>query len=86
MKYLIEDCDYPGVPVQDYAQAKKVVRRILGSYPSVKRAAMFGSFVRGEQNDSSDVDLLLQIDGNDGSEVMDIGFALAEGSAGTQMC
>lgn len=79
MKYLVEDCDNPAVPVQDYAQAKKVIRRILGSHPSVRRVAMFGSFVRGEQKDSSDVDLLLQIDGNDGSEVMDIGFALAEG-------
>lgn len=40
---------------------------------------MFGSFVRSEQKDSSDVDLLLQIDGNASSDVMDIGFALAEG-------
>lgn len=79
MKYLVEDCDNPAVPVQDYAQAKKVIRRILGSHPSVRRAAMFGSFVRGEQRDSSDVDLLLQIDGMDGSEVMDIGFELVEG-------
>lgn len=79
MKYLVEDCDNPAVPVQDYTQAKKVVRRILGSYPSVRRAAMFGSFVRGEQRDASDVDLLLQIDGNEDEEVMNIGFALAEG-------
>lgn len=40
---------------------------------------MFGSFVRSEQKDSSDVDLLLQIDGNASSDVMDIGFALADG-------
>lgn len=40
---------------------------------------MFGSFVRGEQRDSSDVDLLIETDGKDASEVMDIGFALAEG-------
>lgn len=79
MKYLVKDCDNPAAPVQDYTQAKKIIRRILGSHPSVRRAAMFGSFVRGEQRDSSDVDLLLQIDGKDGSEVMDIGFALAEG-------
>ena len=79
MKYFVEDCDNPAVPVKDYNQAKKVVRRILGSHPSVRRAAMFGSFVRGEQRDSSDVDLLLQIDGKDGSEIMDIGFDLADG-------
>lgn len=40
---------------------------------------MFGSFVRGEQKDSSDVDLLLLVDSKDAVEVMDIGFDLAEG-------
>ena len=40
---------------------------------------MFGSFVRGEQRDSSDVDLLIETDGKDASEVTDIGFDLAEG-------
>lgn len=79
MKYLVEDCDNPAVPVQDYAQAKKVVRQILGSHPTVRRAAMFGSFVRGEQKDSSDVDLLLQIDGKEDGEIMDIGYELVEG-------
>lgn len=79
MKYLVEDCDKPATPVHDYTEAKKVIRKVLSSYPSVRRAAIFGSFVRGEQKDSSDVDLLLQIDGKEGSEVMDIGFALAEG-------
>lgn len=79
MKYLVEDCDNPAVPVQDYIQAKKVVRRILCFHPSVKSAAMFGSFVRGEQKDSSDVDLLLQIDGKEDREIMDIGYELVEG-------
>lgn len=78
MKYLVEDCDNPADPVQDYAEAKKVVRRILGSHPTVKRAAMFGSFVRGEQKDSSDVDLLIETDGKDASEIIDIGFDLVE--------
>lgn len=40
---------------------------------------MFGSFVRGEQKESSDVDLLIETGGKDASEVMDIGFDLAEG-------
>lgn len=78
MKYLVEDCDNPADPVQDYAEAKKVVRRILGSHPTVRRAAMFGSFVRGEQKDSSDVDLLIETDGKDAFEIMDIGFDLVE--------
>lgn len=78
MKFLVEDCDNPATPVHDYSEAKEVIRRVLGSHPSVRRAAMFGSFVRGEQKDSSDVDLLLQIDGNASSEFMDIGFDMAE--------
>lgn len=78
MKYLVEDCNNPADPVQDYTGAKKVIRKVLSSYPSVRRAALFGSFVRGEQKDSSDVDLLLQIDGNEDEEVMDIGFDLVE--------
>lgn len=78
MKYLVEDCDSPATPVHDYTEAKKVIRKVLSSYPSVRRAAIFGSFVRGEQKDSSDVDLLLQIDGNEDGEVMDIGFELVE--------
>lgn len=79
MKYLVEDCDNPATPVHDYTEAKKVICKVLSSYPSVRRAAIFGSFVRGEQKDSSDVDLLLQIDGNEDGEVMDIGFKLVEG-------
>lgn len=79
MKYLVEDCDNPATPVHDYTEAKKVIRKVLSSYPSVRRAAIFGSFVRGEQKDSSDVDLLLQIDENEDGEVMDIGFELVEG-------
>lgn len=78
MKYLFEDCDNPADPVQDYAEAKRIVRQVLGTYPSVRRAAIFGSFVRGEQEDSSDVDLLIETHGMDASEVMDIGFDLAE--------
>ena len=49
MKYLVEDCDNPADPVQDYAEAKEIIRRVLGSHPSVRQAGMFGSFVRGEQ-------------------------------------
>ena len=78
MKYLVEDCDNPATPVQDYAEAKEIIRRVLGSHPSVRQAGMFGSFVRGEQKDSSDVDLLIETDGKDASDVMDIDFDLAE--------
>lgn len=78
MKYLVEDCDNPADPVQDYAEAGRIVRQVLGSHPSVRQAGMFGSFVRGEQRDSSDVDLLLQVDSRDAFEIIGIGLTLAE--------
>lgn len=78
MKYLVEDCDNPADPVQDYAEARQIVRQVLGSHPSVRQVAMFGSFVRGEQKDSSDVDLLLHFDEKDAFEVIGIGLDLAE--------
>ena len=34
---------------------------IIMQYP-IKRAALFGSYARGEQNDDSDLDLLLEYD------------------------
>lgn len=55
MKYLVEDCDNPADPVQDYAEARQIVRQVLGSHLSVRQAAMFGSFVRGEQKDAFEV-------------------------------
>ena len=39
MKYLVEDFDDPADPVQDYAEAKQIVRKVLGSHPSVRQAA-----------------------------------------------
>lgn len=78
MKYLVEDCENPAAPVQDYDQAKQVVRQVLSSHPCVVKAAIFGSFVRGEQKDSSDVDFLLQFDEKHAFEVIGIGLELAE--------
>lgn len=86
MKYLVEDCDNSAAPVQDYAEAKKVIRRVLGSHPTVRRAAIFSSFVRGEQKDSSDVDLLLQVDSKDTFEIIGIGLPWPMNSGGTWKC
>lgn len=41
----------------------KSVQKVAGDYAEVKRIAVFGSFARGEQNEDSDVDLLVSIDG-----------------------
>ena len=86
MKYLVENCDNPADPVQCYAEAKKVIRRVLGSHPSVRRAAIFGSFVRGEQRDSSDVDLLIETDGKDASDAWTSASPWPRDSVGTWTC
>ena len=41
------------------AQLEKITREVLVQYP-IKRAAFFGSAARGEVDDSSDVDLLVE--------------------------
>lgn len=41
----------------------KSVQNVAANYAEVKCAAVFGSFARGEQNEESDVDLLISIDG-----------------------
>lgn len=38
---------------------KEQIRGILNKYP-ISKAAVFGSFARGEENNSSDIDLLIE--------------------------
>ena len=57
MKWFVEDCDTPSEPVITTEDATARVK-------SVAWAIMFGSFARGEQNDLSDVDLLVKVEGD----------------------
>ena len=43
-------------------EIKDVITKVLGQY-GVKRAALFGSIVRGEITKESDVDLLIEFEG-----------------------
>jgi predicted nucleotidyltransferase len=38
---------------------KEIIRDILKKYP-IKRASLFGSFSRGEEKSSSDIDILIE--------------------------
>ena len=45
---------------------------ILKKYP-IKRAALFGSYARGEQTSESDLDILLEID--DSADIVDVFYS-----------
>lgn len=62
MKYLVEDCENPSIPVNTLADAASRARAVFSDYPCVVKAVLFGSFSRGEQTDASDVDFFLGLD------------------------
>lgn len=62
MKYLVEDCEKPSVPVNTLSEAVSRSRSVFSGYPCVTKAVLFGSFSRGEQTDASDVDFFLGLD------------------------
>lgn len=62
MKYFVEDCENPSVPVKTLADAVIRARAVFSNYPCVVKAVLFGSFSRGEQTDASDVDFFLGLD------------------------
>lgn len=62
MKWLVEDCENPSAPVGNRLDAVTRSRSVFAANPFVKKAVLFGSFARGEQKDSSDVDFFLGLD------------------------
>ncbi len=62
MKWLVEDCENPSAPVGTRLAAVTRSRSVFAANPFVKKAVLFGSFARGEQKDSSDVDFFLGLD------------------------
>jgi predicted nucleotidyltransferase len=48
--------------VQSFDDAASAIREVLGRHPEILRASIFGSFVRGEQTKSSDIDILVEFD------------------------
>lgn len=64
MKWLVEDCENPSAPVNNLADAVSRTRAVFSDYPCVTKAVLFGSFARGDQTDTSDVDFFLGLDGN----------------------
>lgn len=52
-------------------QLKSAKSRLESKYP-IKAMALFGSYARGEQNQSSDVDILVEFDGSIGIQFIDL--------------
>jgi len=48
---------------EDIAELKNLIIPVLKKH-RVKKAALFGSFVRGEAKESSDIDILVDVDEN----------------------
>lgn len=63
MKWFVEDCDSPSQPVVTTEDAAARAASVLANFPAVAWAIMFGSFARGEQNELSDVDLIVKVEG-----------------------
>ena len=56
---------------KDIAEIKKKIAPILKSH-DVKKAAVFGSFVRGEQNEKSDIDILIEFKNDNNKSLFDL--------------
>ncbi len=56
----------------DIERALKDALPLLASKFHVKRIGLFGSYVRGEQTDSSDVDILVEFSAPIGWEIVDV--------------
>ncbi len=52
-------------------ESKKHKNQLFNKYP-IKTIAIFGSYARGDQNDHSDVDLLVEVDGKIGVLFVDL--------------
>jgi predicted nucleotidyltransferase len=50
-----------GIIVQDFQDLKKIISPILLDH-GIKKAGIFGSYVRNEAKEDSDIDILVEID------------------------
>lgn len=65
--------------VMDLDEVCRVIRKTCPQHPEIEKVAVFGSFSRGEENENSDVDLLVAFSPEASySERMDFGDQLAD--------
>ena len=78
MKFFTCDAIAPvPSPVSSAEETKERTQEVCRKMPAVRKVALFGSLVRGDQRDSSDVDLLICFDGPDSfGSIADLGYSL----------
>lgn len=78
MKWFLEDCEEPSEPAYTFDDVVSCSREVFSEYPFVTKALLFGSFARGEQTATSDVDLIVWIEGpHDHGRLTDLECSLA---------
>ena len=51
---------------------------IASNYPSIKKIGLFGSFARGEENENSDLDILIEYDDSVDDYIYDMGYFMED--------
>ena len=78
MKWFLEDCEEPNEPAYTFDDVVSRSREVFSGYPFVSKALLFGSFARGEQTATSDVDLIVWVEGShDHGRLTDLECSLA---------
>lgn len=78
MKWFLEDCEEPSEPAYTFDDVVSRSREVFSEYPFVTKALLFGSFARGEQTATSDVDLIVWVEGpHDHGRLTDLECSLA---------
>lgn len=78
MKWFLEDCEEPSEPAYTFDDVVSRSREVFSGYPFVIKALLFGSFARGEQTATSDVDLIVWVEGpHDHGRLTDLECSLA---------
>ena len=78
MKWFLEDCEEPSEPAYTFDDVVSRSREVFSGYPFVIKSLLFGSFARGEQTATSDVDLIVWVEGpHDHGRLTDLECSLA---------
>jgi len=72
LKAAEEQVRYLRTPIISIKQLKNAVAKELKKYPVIEKAWLFGSFARGEENYKSDIDLMIDVPGQNAFSMFDV--------------
>ena len=67
-----EQIAYRSTTVLSKAKLKKAINKEFTKYPAIEQAWLFGSYARGDESHSSDVDLMLDVPQKDNFSMFDV--------------